>query len=416
MQASASEMFENIISADTKEQFRNNHQEILVQLNQNSNIGLLLGICSNIPAPALLADSRARLLKSYFSEDELAEMVRQYSKPEFALIRQQKAQICSTTTSFISPHTFFQKLNTKDIENEVKLMDRFKQNSPINRHRLIQLAQTVEKNECICFTNPSSSIRESWNNKLWERLCFAAITLSKEMKHPDALSHYRWLSYARYEIAQILKQQRDNTCFGYMRIDSLFQIGLQSSLVTRIENGGGYADQYDYCNTALANLEKATDNTVKHHTVKIGNKSIPITIILDPETKTALCILYRTLYKGKSTIVIEQAHPLRTYTVFKTIQKLYEQIDNTQDLDIIYKNLGKIFWYISQTGPNGAGSAAGTLLYFYDILNRKNLPLAPFQGKISPDLIAIFEPLEKFSNGFRQLLTSAPEVTVKNTP
>lgn len=370
-----------------------------------------------------LADKQSRLvwyvkqqmLNNYYSVDEVNRLVQRFNSAEFASIRAQKAAVARVVgTDSMLKHKADEQVYLQELKAH------FLKSSPIKAEQLLKLARTIEESDCSCFENPSQSIRDSWgsDNQKWKKLCFAAIELSKSVTHQDALSHYRWLCYARHEIAILLNHKRGDAIFGQLRMDGLFKYGLRPHLFTLItrQDSSGFADQFAFCDQALKSLESAPDtDNVKHKTIKINGSSKNITIILDPVTKTALTQFYRSQICGIEHIIVGHAVPIRTDTMFNAnIQPLYSEIFKTDDIAVIYKLLGKIFWYLSPIAACDAGSAAATLMYTYDILNRKNLPLTHIVGDISPDLLGIFQPdVEKFSDDFRDLLTQRTTNTLK---
>ncbi len=178
------------------------------------------------------------------------------------------------------------------------------------------------------------------------------------------------------------------------------------------QSQSGYADQFAFCDNALKSFETIPDNNhVKHKTISIrkGAKKINISIIMDPITQTALSYIYRTQFRGVEHIIIGHAISIRTDTIFnKIIQPLYNEIFNTHDTRLIYRNLGKIVWYLSPIAALDGGSAATSLMFIYEIMNRKNLPLRRIDSDISLDLLAIFQPdVDKFSHDFEPLMSKS---------
>jgi hypothetical protein len=285
---------------------------------------------------------------------------------------------------------------------------------------LLDIAKTVEDSEAACFVNPSASITNAWNtskNK-WSRLCRAAIIANQRNSYTDALSPYRWFGRARHEIATVLQQHREDVVFGHLRSDTLFTLK-GAYLLTKICNkpGSAYVDQFDYCNKALAALEGKPDcENIKHKQVeiKVDNqlKRFSVTIIIDPVTQAALTVFYRTRIQGAEFIMVCHPWAVRIPTIFaKAIQPLYQKIVGSSDPSDLYKNIGKIFWYQSHLCALDGGSASTILMFLYDMLHRKNKPLIPFQGAVSPDLLAIFEPNgEKFADNFEKLLMPQPNL------
>lgn len=356
---------------------------------------------------SMLQNIKSQMCNAYYANDEYDTVLALCESKKFTDELQVAVKRFTSTSISIESGQFDEIVNKK-------LLDHFAASSPISPDKLTTLARTVDKDNYQCFVNPSKSIKNHWKDDTkWYRYCYAALELSRRVNHQNALSTYRWFGHARYQIGALLKHTRDNVVFGRSRLDTLY--GLGSVFYTQISNypDSAYYDQFSFCSKKLSLFENVDNNDCfKQLSINIGEannkKTFRVTLILDPVTKVALCKIYRTEFMSFPCIVIGHPPAIHIDTVFKkSIEPLYAQILASNDLNLIYDNLGKIVWYYFQLMPAEGGSSAITQMCLFDLLQKKNLTLTPISGDISLDFLAIFEPdRDKFAKEFRQLFVS----------
>lgn len=373
----------------------------------------LLAVADN--NPQMLTHAAQMLESAGYTKAEINRLEKHFRSKEFRHILAQKtSQVRQPSQQTLADS------NRQDQENLIHCRQEFSKSSPVSRNALLNIAKTIDSSECHFFVNPSTSIRASWNNNSqWEKLCFAAVQLSNNVNHANAFEHYRWLGYARHEIAVHLKQNIDGTAFGHLRQDVLLRYGVACGFASTVSKNPGtkYTDQYDFCDRALKKIEnnKVAKNIRQKVVKDLKNQDKKVWVILDPVTKTPLLHIYRA---NTDTIIIVHSDPIRIETLFdQVIQGLYKQIFSSNDPLQIVRNAGRIFWYLSLSAPFEGGSNAINLTYIFDILQRKNVRIKRIDDQISADFLAIFEQdVDLFVENFAARLLSQQQPQKSFTP
>lgn len=303
-------------------------------------------------------------------------------------------------------------INTdKNPDVDAMITENFKLLEPL----LVKLAIAKKKYEWECFIANSAQISGSWSGRqgIYARYCLANVYAAVEFANNQiytlkARQLYNFLAQKRLEVAISLYQGAIDA-IGKPRGSDIGE----SPLLPKA--GSPYVDYYLSLSAQLKRLfvcstgDKIKDGFEKI-TLEAGwlKRSVPaLRVVRNGVALSTLCFKWEGEGWGNlpSVEIRKIDCPHIQPTLANDLEKIYAQIEEIFHLLIKNRDcteeslihVAKLAWYYAQAMMLERGSAATTETFVYTLFKLCGFPLVPYEGKITLDLEAIFEPdLDKF--------------------